>query len=135
LGSPLFKKSSNGGFLKVVGISLKGNNVLTAIAVIIVSAVGGGVVGAVLTSQYPANNICTSCQEKAVVQQYKMQNFQHQQHQAYLKEQNRQSEENDHEEFPEDDFMDKSYLDNSEHTFDENKNKEDFDKYSDEARY
>jgi hypothetical protein len=42
---------------------------LTAIAVLLVSAIGGGVVGAYLTTTYPSENICNSCEEKALYQQ------------------------------------------------------------------
>jgi hypothetical protein len=42
---------------------------LTAIAVLIVSAVGGGLVGAYLTGTYPSDGICETCQEKSIEQQ------------------------------------------------------------------
>jgi hypothetical protein len=42
---------------------------LTALAVLLLSAVGGGVVGAYLTTLYPAEPICSQCQEKAQNQQ------------------------------------------------------------------
>jgi hypothetical protein len=42
---------------------------LTALAVLLLSAVGGGVVGAYLTTLYPADTICSTCQEKAQNQQ------------------------------------------------------------------
>ena len=42
---------------------------LTALAVLLLSAVGGGVVGAYLTTLYPADSICSQCEEKAQNQQ------------------------------------------------------------------
>ena len=42
---------------------------LTALAVLLLSAVGGGIVGALLTSTYPADSICGQCKEKAECQQ------------------------------------------------------------------
>jgi len=42
---------------------------LTAIAVLLLSAVGGGVVGAYLTNSYPHDAICYECKEKAQYQE------------------------------------------------------------------
>ena len=42
---------------------------LTAIAVLLLSAVGGGMVGAFLTNSYPNEAICYECQEKAQYQE------------------------------------------------------------------
>jgi len=42
---------------------------LTAIAVLLLSAVGGGVVGAYLTNSYPNDAICYECKEKGVYQE------------------------------------------------------------------
>lgn len=42
---------------------------LTALAVLLLSAVGGGIVGALLTSTYPADSICNQCKDKADYQQ------------------------------------------------------------------
>ncbi|HIO71161.1 MAG TPA: hypothetical protein EYG60_04445 [Campylobacterales bacterium] len=42
---------------------------LTALAVLLLSAVGGGIVGALLTSTYPADSICNQCKDKAECQQ------------------------------------------------------------------
>ena len=41
---------------------------LTAIAVLLLSAVGGGMVGAFLTNSYPHDVICEECTEKAIYQ-------------------------------------------------------------------
>jgi esterase/lipase len=41
----------------------------TAIAVLLLSAVGGGIVGAYLTNSYPADNICQDCRDKAQYQE------------------------------------------------------------------
>ena len=42
---------------------------LTAIAVLLLSAVGGGVVGAYLTNSYPNDSICYECKEKELYQE------------------------------------------------------------------
>jgi len=42
---------------------------LTAMAVLLLSAVGGGIVGALLTSTYPADSICDDCEAKAKYQE------------------------------------------------------------------
>jgi hypothetical protein len=67
--------------------------VLTAIAVLIVSAVGGGVVGAFLTAQYPANSICGSCQDRAVSQQYQMESYYQSELDSFIREQNKPEDE------------------------------------------
>ncbi|EJF06600.1 hypothetical protein ThvES_00013300 [Thiovulum sp. ES] len=83
---------------------------LTAIAVLIVSAVGGGVVGAFLTTQYPASAICGNCQERAVSQQYQMDSYYQRELDAHIREQNKIEEDNQPEmpimeEFPEEDYV------------------------------
>ena len=42
---------------------------LTAIAVLLLSAVGGGMVGAFLTTTYPHDVICEECTEKEIYQE------------------------------------------------------------------
>jgi len=41
---------------------------LTAIAILLLSAVGGGMVGVFLTNSYPHDAICEECTEKALYQ-------------------------------------------------------------------
>jgi hypothetical protein len=91
-------------------IKFRGDFMLTAIAVLIVSAVGGGVVGAFLTTQYPASAICGNCQEKAVTQQYQMDSYYQKELNAHIQKQNKIEEDNQPkmptmENFPEEDYV------------------------------
>lgn len=45
---------------------------LTAIAVLLLSAVGGGIIGSLLTTTYPADSICHDCEDKAQYQEQVM---------------------------------------------------------------
>ena len=73
---------------------------LTALAVLLLSAVGGGVVGAYLTTLYPADSICSQCEEKAqnqrieIWQDYQEHNHLNQNQEENLPELNQDWEEN-----------------------------------------
>jgi len=75
---------------------------LTALAVLLLSAVGGGVVGAYLTTLYPAEPICSQCQEKAQNQQTEIwQDYQEHNHLNQNQEENLPELNQDWEENPE----------------------------------
>jgi hypothetical protein len=73
---------------------------LTAIAVLLLSAIGGGMIGAFLTDAYPNNSICKNCEDKA----------------KYIEEQKYYEAQENYEERPHPDYniYEANYYDNSE---------------------
>jgi len=39
---------------------------VTALSILLLSAVGGGIIGSVLTTTYPKESVCGSCEDKQI---------------------------------------------------------------------